>query len=77
MATTTSRTDPTLRGGPESALAWGIGSAPSLGTFSILRDGRPTRDWAARRDRPDFAPNDCPIGRRDITGAASTKSAAS
>ena len=40
MAITTSRIDPTLRGGPESALAWGIGPAPGLGTFSILRDGR-------------------------------------
>ena len=40
MAITTTRTDPALRSGPESALAWGIGSAPSLGTFSILRDGR-------------------------------------
>ena len=40
MAITTTRTDPALRSGPESALAWGIGPAPSLGTFSILRDGR-------------------------------------
>ncbi len=40
MAITTTRTDPALRSGPESALAWGIDSAPSLGTFSILRDGR-------------------------------------
>ncbi len=40
MATTTSRTDPTLRGGPESALALGVDSAPGLGTFSIFRDGR-------------------------------------
>ncbi len=40
MAITTSGTDPTLRGGPGPVLSWEVEAAPTLGTFSILRDGR-------------------------------------
>ena len=39
MAITTSRTDPTLRGGPGPVLSWEVEAAPTLGTISILRDG--------------------------------------
>ncbi len=40
MAITTSRTDPTYRGGPGPVLSWEVEAAPTLGTFSILRGGR-------------------------------------
>ena len=40
MAITTSRTDPTFRGRPESVLSWEGEAAPTLGTYSILRNGR-------------------------------------
>ena len=40
MAISTSRTDPTFRCGPGPARLWAPEAAPTLGTFSILRDGR-------------------------------------
>lgn len=40
MAIATSRTDQTFRGSPEPVLLWRAEAAPTLGTFSILRDGR-------------------------------------
>ncbi len=40
MAITTSRTDQTFLGRPGPALSCAPEPAPTLGTFSILRDGR-------------------------------------
>ncbi len=39
MAIATSRTDPTLRGGPGPARSWQVEAALTLGTFAILGDG--------------------------------------
>ena len=40
MAITARRTDPTIRGGPGPARSWAPEAAPTLGTYSIFRDGR-------------------------------------